>query len=407
MTRIFIFSLLAISLNVNAQLNLVTNPSFEQYSSCPTGLAQANKATGWNSFNSAEYFNVCATSTDVQVPVNYMGYQNAATGNAYCGFFAYFASVDYHEFLYSQLLSNLIIGQKYFVSFKVSPADSGFCVYSNKTGIKFFKALPNSISLSNSAQIYTNSIITDTSNWTKISGSFVADSSYKYIVIGNFFSDANTDIIDHNCGVPVSYYYIDDICVSVDSLTCISILPVNLLTFRANPCNKFVQLFWETAQEENNKGFEVLRSEDLKGDFKKIGYVSGVGYSSTARHYDFTDKNVRNNVQYYYRLKQIDLDNQFSYSSIQKVKVLYTNEFDFIVKPNPIKNELTLFFDTPVQKDYTLKITNNLGKVILYKSYMGQSESTLSIDMQNFAAGFYFVQITNDSQISVQKIIKL
>ncbi|MEJ7610757.1 MAG: hypothetical protein WKF88_06205 [Ferruginibacter sp.] len=84
MKKIFIFFLSAVSVNVYAQGNLEPNPSFEQYSSCPGAFGEVFKATGWHSFNTADYFHICATSSDIQVPRNVLGYQYPATGNGYC-----------------------------------------------------------------------------------------------------------------------------------------------------------------------------------------------------------------------------------------------------------------------------------------------------------------------------------
>ena len=403
---IYLFLFFA-SVNAFGQGNLVPNPSFEQYSSCPAAFGEVYKATGWNSFNTPDYFNTCATSTDVGVPLNYMGYQYAATGNAYGGFFTYYSSFDYHEFLYTQLQSPLIKNQKYFISFKVSPADSGFCIYSNKTGVKFFTNTPGSIVLNNTAHFYTNTIITDTAGWTKVSGSFVADSVYKYAVFGNFFNDANTDIIDHNCGFPLSYYYIDDICISTDSLLCNSIVPINLLSFNVKNLHNSLHLLWRTAQEINNKGFDILRSEADANHFQKIGFVNGAGYSTTERNYSFTDNNLRRNTEYFYKLRQIDFDGKFSYSPIQKGKVQYSDAFNFFVTPNPVLNELRVHFKDPIDGPCQVKIVDNLGKVLFTKTFFhlptGQS---LNMSLQSLPRGIYFVQVTGNLNTGMLKVIK-
>jgi hypothetical protein len=58
-------------------------------------------------------------------------------------------------------------------------------------------------------------VITDTANWTLVSGSFVADSAYRYIVLGNFFDDAHTDTVHFIPGPSAAAYYLyDAICVS-------------------------------------------------------------------------------------------------------------------------------------------------------------------------------------------------
>src|SRR5258707_902616 len=56
--------------------NLVSNPSFEEYSVCPDLWNQTSRATGWSSFRSStDYFNTCDGSNVVGVPENFAGYQ--------------------------------------------------------------------------------------------------------------------------------------------------------------------------------------------------------------------------------------------------------------------------------------------------------------------------------------------
>ena len=406
MKKIFTFFLFAVSVNVHGQGNLVPNPSFEQYSSCPDGNGEVNRATNWNAFNTADYFNICATSSDIQVPENYFGYQQPATGNGYCGFFTYYGGFDYHEFIYAQLITPLIVNQKYFVSFKVSPSDSSYCIYSNKTGIKFFTSFPLNVFPNNTDQFHTNVIITDTAGWTRLYGSFIADSVYKYAVIGNFFSDANTDIIDHNCGLPFSYYFIDDVCVSTDSLSCNSVLPINLLSFNVRGIKNTIQLNWYTSQELNNKGFEILRSEGNADNFKKIGFVNGASYSTTERQYGFIDNDLRNNIEYFYKLRQIDFDGKFSYSSIQRGEIAKT-EKDFFINPNPVNDRLSIYFTIPLNRECIVSIKDNSGKTVaVYRIPKVAANQSTDIPMHNCAAGLYFVQVITGDHISTATFLK-
>jgi hypothetical protein len=219
----YIFILIIVSTKLRGQ-NLVLNPSFETYTACPSGVNDLT-LTNWKDTpnGTADYFNVCATSTQVGVPNNQVGSQVPSTGNAYCGFVTWGAGSNYREILYSQLLTPLSIGQKYFVSIKVSK--SGNPLYNgtstDKIGVKFtstqFSANP--IPINNSAHVFSSVIITDTTNWTAIKGTFIADSNYQIINIGNFFDDANTFTVQ---AFPTgnNYYYVDDICVSTDSSTC-------------------------------------------------------------------------------------------------------------------------------------------------------------------------------------------
>jgi hypothetical protein len=221
------------SFKLYAQQNLVPNPSFEIFSSCPNGLNSGSpdeliKATGWCTYRETpDYYNNCANQTTaVSIPDNFCGYQLPASGNGYVGFQAYFTT-DFREVLGCQLTSTLIIGQKYFVTFKVVNAGApgtfgtGFNCCTNKIGARF-STVPNTYSnptaINNIANVYTDSIIKDTISWFTISGSFIADSNYQYIAIGNFFDDANTDTLKFNTSACRAYYLVDHICVSTDSL---------------------------------------------------------------------------------------------------------------------------------------------------------------------------------------------
>jgi hypothetical protein len=220
------------NLNSLKAQNLVNNPSFEDYSTCPINSNQVQYSTEWDNFSgSPDYFNSCSINPDFSVPNNWGGYQQAAIGNAYCAFSPYgspiFGFHNEREFIGGHLSALLNIGIKYYVSFKVSLSlDSAIDVNcaSNKIGA-MFSTIPyswnNPTPITNNPQVYTDSIIIDTINWTRIFGSFIADSNYQYIIIGNFFTDSNTDTLIMNSNYYCnSYYYLDDVCVSADSLTC-------------------------------------------------------------------------------------------------------------------------------------------------------------------------------------------
>ena len=80
---------------ISAQ-NLVPNPNFESYSSCPTSISQLPLAVPWITPTVAtpDYFHVCTGSISVDVPSNFGGggYQFPLTGDAYAG--AFFKGFD-------------------------------------------------------------------------------------------------------------------------------------------------------------------------------------------------------------------------------------------------------------------------------------------------------------------------
>jgi hypothetical protein len=219
-----------VSCQTSAQVNLVPNPSFEDTVACPNALDQINRAVGWVSVRpSPDFFNSCAPAggfNSVSVPLNRWGFQNASSGNGYAGFAARYGPVDIREFIGENLSTPLQIGVKYYVSFKVCLAldnNLGIMCAVNKLGM-LFSTQPyssgNPVTICNCSQIFTDSIISDTLNWTVIKESFIADSNYAFISIGNFFVDSLTDSIQVRGSVCDAYYYIDDVCVSDDSAFC-------------------------------------------------------------------------------------------------------------------------------------------------------------------------------------------
>ena len=244
-----------------AQINLVPNGSFEDTTFCPTTLTQINASTSWSSVNiigTPDYYNTCSSTLGIAPPTTFFTYQHPLTGNAFAGLVTAFflpANPDYREFIGAQLVSSLQPGSKYYVSFYANRGyglAQHYVLASNKLGA-LFSAMPFSVANpapeNNFAHIYTDSIITDTLNWVQIKGSFIADSAYQYINIGNFFDNAHTDTM--NFGDTVSYtayYLIEDICVSIDSNLCNQLVNIKedsnskILRVYPNPANSLLTI---------------------------------------------------------------------------------------------------------------------------------------------------------------------
>lgn len=212
--------------------NLVLNPGFEDSISCPGGMGYIGMSNGWTSYmyGTPDYFHICAPncsfpSTCVGIPRNFAGYQQAYDGNAYAGIITYHNSIpSARELIGTELSSTLQIGKKYFVSAYFCRGND-FSVRSASNSIGFrFSTIPYSdlspCPIDNFSHVSTLSILTDSVNWTKISGVFIADDAYKYLIIGNFCDDLHTDTADMYIDSQYShaYYYVDNVCVSEDSL---------------------------------------------------------------------------------------------------------------------------------------------------------------------------------------------
>lgn len=239
--------------------NLVPNYSFEMYDTCPNTGDQIQYAVGWSKYSdfisTPDYYNSCAASTAVGVPQSYFMYQPDRRGcNAYVGLVTWTTNPNEREHIGIQLSQALTIGQKYFISFYTVMGGTGgsgdttwyYESPSNNIGLRLSTVAFNSspAPIDNFAHLRSTTIITDTLNWMRISGSIIADSAYEYIVVGNFFDDINTNTVTLSCGNCLnnySYYLVDDICVSTDSLLAnggMDAFPCTVGVGELNPVNE-------------------------------------------------------------------------------------------------------------------------------------------------------------------------
>ena len=140
MKKLLLFLFVYIPQIIFAQ-NLVPNPSFEDYTVCPNSYFML--PTDWYSCSATpDYFNACDSTNSFGIPINCFGYQQAADGRAYCGFYAFGFTEPppncYKEYLGCQLINSLQIGQKYFISFKVIFSGGfGVGIATNNIGLLF------------------------------------------------------------------------------------------------------------------------------------------------------------------------------------------------------------------------------------------------------------------------------
>lgn len=210
--------------------NLVPNWSFEEYSECPNNISQINRAIGWMSFRlTPDYFNSCGEPGLVGVPTNFMtSGQLALHGNGYSGFHQFFFPSGHSEVIGIQLIDSLAVGQTYYLSFYVSrgvPNNSN--CWANKIGAQMtmqaYSDWPWEVTMpiSNTPHVYTENMVLDTLNWTKIEGNFTADSAYQYIAIGNHFGidSISTACYDEYLSYK-AYYFVDCVCLAVEPEMC-------------------------------------------------------------------------------------------------------------------------------------------------------------------------------------------
>lgn len=171
-------------------------------------------------------------------------------------------------------------------------------------------------------------------------------------------------------------------------------LPVQLSAFSVNSDRKVVNVNWSTAQEINNKQFEVERSKDLI-DWISVGYVEGRGTTKIAQNYEFTDRSPDKGINYY-RLKQTDTDGTFTYTRV-KSAVIELNP-DLALMPNPATEYLRI---GGIAEPCNVEILDARGQIVLER----RITSSTDLGLNKLVKGVYFVRITDSISTKVSKIL--
>ncbi len=109
--------------------------------------------------------------------------------------------------------------------------------------------------------------------------------------------------------------------VTINGITSDAPLSVNLTDLSANVINDKVVLNWKTVNETNMKGYEVEKSTDAQ---KFIWIGNRTAKNLATNSYQFIDDGKLESITYY-RLKMIDKDGSFRYSSMVSAKNNPTN----------------------------------------------------------------------------------
>ena len=158
-------------------------------------------------------------------------------------------------------------------------------------------------------------------------------------------------------------------------------LPVNLISFSGKASSEGNVLFWSTAEEVNNEGFDVERSVNGVA-FEKIGFIAGKGTVSAKINYQFVDKQPLVNA--YYRLKQWDVDQSYTFS--RSINIKNDSGIKGVAYPNPASG--VLHFDLPPAKR-RLTVRNMAGVVVDEKADF----SATSYKTAHLPKGLYLVSL--------------
>lgn len=174
-------------------------------------------------------------------------------------------------------------------------------------------------------------------------------------------------------------------------------LPVCGLTFTGFSKGKMVQLNWNTETEMNSSHFEVERSADGR-NYSIIGKVNAAGNSVSKNNYNYADRNTLNGLAYY-RLKQVDMNGQFTYSKILPVMVIAFSRA--AASPNPAETEITIHIPADWSGVYQYRIHDTNGRLLKQSGEL--QTGSFPVNLGQLPSGSYLLSLWENGELRQQQ----
>lgn len=297
----------------------------------------------------------------------------SGVGMAYCTWNTGGATAN-DQWLISPQITN--VGPGYVIKF----ATRKFSSYADNLDIKI-STTNNTSTTSFTINVATIAFATTDTGWSMRSyniGSLVPANSSIYVAIRERVADN----------------FNDGDAIFVDEFFCGLDVPVELTSFSAVSVKEGVELKWATATEINNRGFEVQK-KSANGEYVSVGFVNGKGTTTDIQQYSFVDRNVTVGAQSY-RLKQMDFDGAFEYSSVVNVDYIAPATFELSQNyPNPFNPATLINFGLAVDSKVKLSVFNILGQevAVLVNGFLAAGNHSANFDAKSLTSGIYIAKL--------------
>lgn len=177
-------------------------------------------------------------------------------------------------------------------------------------------------------------------------------------------------------------------------------LPVKLENFQGKKQHESAVLDWKTSEETAFSHFEVEWSAD-GSNFAKAGTVqsaTGNGTKAYAFTHPFT-ADMSQESRLYYRLKMVDQDNSYTYSSI--VTINNSNFSDVKLYPVPATDHIWVEVPVSVSRQQPVySIVTPAGQIVIQGKI---TQAVQQIQLPAMAPGMYYLRLNNETGRSFLK----
>lgn len=198
-------------------------------------------------------------------------------------------------------------------------------------------------------------------------------------------------------GVTAAGAVIDDVEITGSSNDP---LPLSLVSFVAGKDQSEALLKWTTANETNVSHFELERSWDGQAF---TGISRTTAQNNASNQYQYKDKLSRVVARpfhtVFYRLKMVDRDGKFKYSSVEALKWTGLQNSQVSVTPNPFRDLIQVNTQLKVVQ---VEMVDGNGKMVYRSSGLPNS----SIRVPGLASGTYILKLYTSEGVVTQRLLR-
>jgi len=379
--------------------NYVANGSFEEFYDCTSNsLLKAKQWMGIDSLcPSAGWLSVC----NGKVPLNVGNYQYPRTGEAYAWsifYYPYNFAAD-RAYPKNRLKATLQQGKNYCVKFYVDITNQssygmdGFGAFFGDNSIDTIThcTIPLTF-ITPQVQNPHGNIITDTLNWAAITGTFTANGTEKFLLLGNFLTNSAVDTVMINpTALPVIYTE-----VNIDDVSCIE---VNLPAYAGRDTTIFLGDSTYIGRESDFAIDPGCMWYQLTNNTTAIDTISGIWVKPNATG------------SYTYVVRQLLDCSALKWDTVVVtvklddvgIKKYNLNDWPVEIYPNPAKDQVILK-STREQENLTVRIYDLTGRLVFLQQLKTQ-QFIGAVDL-DLTSGAYMLTISNGKdQVLTKKLL--
>lgn len=181
------------------------------------------------------------------------------------------------------------------------------------------------------------------------------------------------------------------------------VTPVRFVTVAAEEVSQGVKVSWAVAEEDNVSHYLVEKSYDGR-NFSLAGSVDAKPTATGRNQYAYTDiTNVTDKI--FYRIRQVDNDQHYTYSSMVMVKASPGKKIQ--AWPVPAENEVNITIIATSAQATAIELLDINGRKMVSKPiHLSAGNNALSLNqLRQYGKGTYFIKIFADGENHFHKII--